>query len=353
MPSNLAHNPGPVIDLSHERHPDAVTASLPEIDPLLCQLPLPLRAVFYPLGFAVEIVTNAQPILDAAAESWGHFTHRRAGPLLQLRFSITDDGPPGCPPAPIMRARGHLLACVADAYNYFLCDIERGLSSVWLNRATLEYRSYLRYHILESAVLVLLANTCATPIHAACVSLNGRGMLLCGDACAGKSSLAYACAHTGWTYTSDDSSYLPDDADPPRITGNSHHLRFRPSATDLFPELHGRSITPRAEGKPSIEVSTSSLPTLATGLKTAEEVPVHYLIFLNRQPTATAELLPFPRAAAWQRLFQLIYPADKQRQASAIARLSSTVIYELRYRDLHHAVDRLEQLARGVHPPAV
>src|SRR5271168_4907051 len=37
-------------------------------DPLLCKMELPLRAVFYPLGFAVEISTNSQAVLDAAKE---------------------------------------------------------------------------------------------------------------------------------------------------------------------------------------------------------------------------------------------------------------------------------------------
>jgi hypothetical protein len=41
-------------------------------DPLLCNVELPLRAVFYPLGFAFEIVTNSQAVLDAAGESWRH-----------------------------------------------------------------------------------------------------------------------------------------------------------------------------------------------------------------------------------------------------------------------------------------
>jgi hypothetical protein len=332
-----------------ESAPAKFTGQLPEIDPLLCQVALPLRAVFYPYGFAIEIITNAQPVLDAVAESWGHFTLRRLGPPLQFRVTVSSEGPPGCPPTPIMRARGHQLAYIADAYNYFVTDLDRGICSVWINRTTLEYPEYLRFHILESAVLTLMSNTCATPIHAACVSLNGCGILLCGDPGAGKSSLAYACARAGWTYTSDDGSYLPDGDGPPRISGNSHKVRFRPSAATLFPEIGGRILTPRAVGKPSIEIPTSTLP----GLKTAEEAQVHHIVFLNRQPSAVAELLPVPREVAWQRLFDLIYPEDQQRQASVIARLSSVAVHELRYRDLHHAVDRLEQLTRGIHPPTV
>ncbi len=49
-------------------------------DPLLCNVELPLREVFYPLGFAFEIVTNRQAVLDAASESWRHCRPRACRP---------------------------------------------------------------------------------------------------------------------------------------------------------------------------------------------------------------------------------------------------------------------------------
>ena len=58
-------------------------------DPLLCNVELPLREVFYPLGFAFEIVTNRQAVLDAASESWRHSRPHDAGPVLQLRIGVT------------------------------------------------------------------------------------------------------------------------------------------------------------------------------------------------------------------------------------------------------------------------
>jgi hypothetical protein len=192
-------------------------------------------------------------------------------------------------------------------------------------------------------VLLLLSTSYVTAIHAACVSRNGRGMLLCGNSGAGKSSLAYACARAGWIFTSDDSSYLVADGNHPRIIGNSGKIRFRPTARELFPELQGYSLTPRAEGKPSIEVSTVELP----GINAVDEMQIHYIVFLNRRPSSIAELVPLSSASASQRFHQDLYPAEEIRemQAKAIRPLLATEIYELRYRDLHHAVSRLELLA--------
>jgi hypothetical protein len=220
-----------------------------------------------------------------------------------------------------------------------------------LNHAALRHGDYLRYHFIEATALVLISALYVTPIHAACVSRHGRGMLLCGESGAGKSSLAYACARAGWTFTSDDASYLLRDGDQSRVIGNSHQVRFRPSAKELFPELHGRCLTPRAEGKPSIEVPTSEL----SGLVTSDEATIGYLIFLNRQPSAVAELLPLARGAVLQRFYRDLFPADEvQRlQAGALEQLASTEVYELRYCELDHAVERLEWLARGEGKPAL
>jgi hypothetical protein len=108
--------------------------------------------------------------------------------------------------------------------------------------------------------------------------------------------------------------------------------------------LQGRSITPRAEGKPSIEVPAAELP----GIVIADEALVHHIILLNRWPSAHAELLPLPREAA-RRYFQQYLPfPDKIRQAQseALQTLCTADVYELRYQDLQQAVDCLNRLAR-------
>jgi hypothetical protein len=233
---------------------------------------------------------------------------------------------------------------VADANNQAICDLNTGFAFAWLTEDAIRHPSYTRYHFIEAVALILISTSYATPIHAACVSRYGRGLLLCGDSGAGKSTLAYACARSGWLFTSDDSSYLKHNSHELRIVGNSHQLRFRPSARDLFPELQGRSVTPRAEGKPSIEVPTAELP----GIATADEALVHHIILLNRWPSAHAELQPVPREAASRYFQQYLSFPDKIRQAQteALRTLCTADVYELRYQDLRQAIDCLNRLAR-------
>lgn len=334
-----------MIELEANRSSDVCTAkSIQEPDPLRCNVELPFRAAFYPLGFAIEIITNAREVLDAANESWGHFRRNHIRPVLEVRVIITGKGSDDCPPAPTVRAQHNLVSIVADADNQAICDLKAGFASAWISSSVLQYGSYLRYHFIEAMVLLLLSTSYVTPIHAACVSRHGCGMLLCGVSGAGKSSLAYACARAGWTFTSDDSSYFVTDADHPRIIGNPGKIRFRPTARDLFPELEGYDLTPRAEGKPSIEVSTAELP----GITAVDEAQIRYIIFLDRKPSSIAELVPFSRASAKRRFWQDLYPVEEIReiQAKAIQPLLAAEIFELRYRDLSHAVNRLELLAR-------
>ena len=312
-------------------------------DPILCKVPLPLRAVFYPLGFAFEIITNSQAVLDAANESWGRSKQRDGGPLLRLRIGVTAGTSRNFPPAPVVRGQQHLISIVADGHNQAVCDLKTGFAFAWLTEDALWDRAYARYHFIEAVALLLISTFYATPVHAACVSRHGRGLLLCGESGAGKSTLAYACARSGWTFTSDDSTYLKHHASELRVVGNSHQLRFRPSARDLFPEIRDRGITPRAEGKPSIEVPTAELP----GIVTADETLVHHIIFLKRVTTAHADLRSLPKEAAQQYFQQYLQLPGRiqERQAEALKKISAADVYELRYQDLQQAIDCLDSLA--------
>jgi hypothetical protein len=235
------------------------------------------------------------------------------------------------------------LANVADANNFVVCDLNAGFSFGWITQQTAESTLYLRYHILEATTLAMVAALRAAPLHAACVVPFGHGMLLCGDSGAGKSSLAFAGARSGWTFVSDDASYLPFDREDRMVVGNRHKIRLRDSGVQLFPELEGRPVTPRATGKPSIEIPTADMAEL---LK-SNFATVESIIFLNRRDAETQGLVPFPRDVALSWFNQFLYPttALHQVQKAAVHRLLDVEIFELRYTDLDWAIERLETLA--------
>lgn len=312
-------------------------------DSLLCDMELPLHRSFYPLGFAVEILTNHPEVLEAAAESFGHRRLRHGSAPLHIRIGVTGTKSPQCPPEPTRREYDHLYSIVADTENQALMDLRTGANFIWLNEGALENRLYLRHNFIEKVVYLLLGASVVTDLHAGCVGKKGKGVLLCGDSGAGKSTLSYACARAGWTYTSDDTSYLINDSSVPRVIGHAHRVRFRPAAKALFPELEHREITPRMEGKASIEVPVSELPRIDT----ATEAAVCSIVYLNRSPAAKGTLLPLPHGSATERMGKELYSAGeiRTRHEKVLERLAGIPTFELQYCSLDQAIEQLDRLA--------
>ena len=334
-------------ELIQSRFSEIIEPTKPERpqDAFLCNMDLPLHGVFYPLGYAVEILTNEPAVLEAASESFGHLRSRQMNTVRQIHIGVSDGGNSECPPEPVRREYNHLFSLVADADNQALLDLKSCTCFIWLKKATVSHRLYFRYNFLEKPVYILLGSSVVTDLHSACVSKNGRGILLCGNSGAGKSTLSYACARAGWTYTSDDTCYLINKSKFPRVFGHSHRVRFRPAAKTLFPELESRDLATRLEGKPSIEVPTSELP----GLITASEARVHSIVYLNRSPSGTGRLVLLPEGTAIGHLREQLYSTGEIRvmQEMALQVLADVPVYELQYRDLDHAIYQLDLLAGG------
>ena len=165
-------------------------------------------------------------------------------------------------------------------------------------------------------------------------------VLLCGDSGAGKSTLAYACAKAGWTYTTDDGSYMVHGRDDLLVTGNCHQVRFRSSSVSIFPEIDGRDITQRAGvGKPSIELRPALLP----GIRTSQTANIQYVVFLNRRESNNAQLRPYSKEVVRHFLRQGRFaPLEVMPLHYAmIDRLLELDVHELRYQDVDWAVEQL------------
>jgi hypothetical protein len=320
----------------------SVTSFLQREGALPAQIELPLQQEFYPLGYPVSFLTNDPVILVAAEESFGHACLSRHNSGIQIRVAVTSRAGDIFPPEPARRQFGQMFSLVADPGNQSILDLNTGANFTWLTRMAAENRLYLRTHFLEKVVYLLLGATVVTDLHAACVARNGKGILLCGDSGAGKSTLAYACARAGWTYTSDDTSYLINDEDIPRVIGHCHRARFRPSARSLFPELATRTITPRFEGKPSIEVPVCELPIQHV----APEAAIDAIVFLDRRPDASGTLVRMADGFSTQRLAASLFSAGeiRARHEKILEKLWDVPTYELHYESLSDGIRSLEQL---------
>ena len=313
-------------------------------DPVLAHFSMPLSETFYPLGFPVLIETNHEDVLKCAAANWQGFVKLFDTPPVHIRIGVRGGITADCPPAPVCKVQRHLLTNVSDSENFSVVDLAQKFASIWVTEAAVANRGYFRYFFLESAALSILSTSYTTAIHAACIERKGCGILLCGDSGAGKTSLSYACARAGWTYITDDASYLVNNRHDRLVVGNCNLARFRPSAIELFSELSGKEVIQRAQvGKPSIEMQIQHLQNLSVSFTSH----INHVVFINRRNIKRQELSEFPTDVARASMLQVLLAAPETRliQSAMIDHLLEAGALELRYNDLDWAVGRLDQLA--------
>jgi hypothetical protein len=310
-------------------------------DPLGYDVPLSLKSRYYPMGCPVEISTNSPEIIAAADEIWGQFPVTRNEKPARLTITVEDQDASAPLQAAMPRGRSHLVSIVHGTDNFVVCDLAGSFAFGCLTRDVARDREYLRYHFLEPAVYLMIDAAHLSPVHASCVALEGRAVLLCGDAGAGKTSLAYACARRGWTYLSDDATHLVRGRSDRAVVGRPFRIRFRESARLLFPELNRFMPARRPNGKLDIEVETSAL-----NLQVALESTAACIVFLKRGG-AGAAIEPCGRMEAARRLQTLTCYGDERIRAAQSRTLMEFLelpVVELTYGDLDAAEKALRTL---------
>ncbi len=305
-------------------------------DPLLASRDFFYSVTLFPLGFPLTIESNSQDILRAASTIWSHFPRAFEREASILSLGVSETRSDALPPVPSFRSRGHLLSIISDPENFVVCDFSSGFQFGWVTDAVAQDASFLRYFFLEVAVLTTLQQQHLAPIHGACVSREGRGIVLCGPSSAGKSTLAYACSRAGWTYVSDDATFLVRSASPRYAIGNCHTIRFRENTKRFFPELFHLPASRRANGSQRIEAFTRDLP-----IQTAASCHLDHVVFLNRNQTGEARLRSWDKdwARDWFTSFTSYGEENVRRaQLESYESLLHVPVWELEYSDLDDAV---------------
>ncbi len=315
-------------------------------DPVLSMFELPLRATFYPLGYPLILETNSHDVIHAAEEGWAGFERMFSEDPVRVCLGVADSDWESPLPASIIRARENLMSIVADPENFMLCDFNRGFAFGWVTRSTAADHPLLRYRFLTAGGETLAQQRALAPLHGALVMRNGTGVMLCGDSFAGKSTLAYACARFGWTYVSDDGTYLVRGRDDRFAIGGPHSIRFRPDAPELFPELADHLPTVRPNGKIAIEVRTCDLR-----IATATGCVVDHVVFLDREQqcnhpgTTSVHRYPEDQARESWAQYAVLGPDDvRAAQRRCYEQLLDARLWKMQYSRLDDAVARLERL---------
>jgi HPr Serine kinase C-terminal domain len=329
-------------------------------DPLQYYVEFPFHEIYYPLGLPLEVSTNSASVIAAAQQSWGPFPELQSAKKIHLRIGVAQRGSDELPHPPVFRAQRGLITIIADSENFGVCDVTSGFGFGWVTPVTAADSPFFRYHFLDVMIGLLLSPIHFAIVHAACVALDGHGVLLCGHSKAGKSTLAFACAQRGWTFISDDVGYVSRKNPGRMVIGNPLYLRLREDAPELFPQLRDRAVGLRQNGEPGFEISTSSLPNFATAFK----CEIEHIVFLRRSASGPARLSALSKDHARLRLENVLeytlackgpssntgsqsgmVLADleaRQEQKAAIGKLLTAEVHELYYSNLDSAIDCLE-----------
>jgi hypothetical protein len=293
--------------------------------------------VFYPLGFPVRIRTRSTEVIEAATVSWGSWHPLFEDEPLEFAVRVTE-GPAAS--SSDFAYRPGVVEFVGDAANYgwFAPPHRRGCLHV--TSETVRDVALFRYRFLEALVLTALDTVAFTPIHAACVSQGGRGVLLCGDSGVGKSSLAYACGKAGWTIVSDDAVHLVQ-GEIGRAVADPRRIWLRDTSRFLFPEIANLYAAEQPNGKTAIEIHASDL------FPVSQTTTVRHAVFLRRgRDPARLRLFAGPEALTY---FGRYVPWRTDDSAMADFRSAiSGGCWTLEYSSLDGAIAVLGSLLRAI-----
>jgi hypothetical protein len=225
---------------------------------------------------------------------------------------------------------------------------------VVVSREMLRSPYHARYELLEFAVFTLASRTQGlVSLHAACIGLEGRGLLLLGDSGAGKSTASLHCLLRGLDFVSEDSVFVAPDTLLVTGVANFLHiardsLRFlsRSDAAEIrkSPVIRRRSGVQKLEidlRQPRYRLATSPLKLSA-------------LVFISARSAHDGPLLvPLRKREALARLeASQAYAAGQPGWRTFTKRLASVQPFEL-LRGSHpvEAADVLQELLTGYGVP--
>lgn len=298
------------------------------------------------LGIRVRVRSNSRRLLRILEQAFGALpAHRFASRAQQAELTLLlRDGPTPSritTPEPMrMHSGAGVLLGILDANNLVTISVEQRRALLCVNRAMLGFPYHLRYELMEFALYTLAPRMQRLlPLHAACVGLRGRGLLLSGDSGSGKSTAGLMCAADGFELLSEDAVFVEPTS--LRATGCANFLHVRAETVKFVDDARLRERIRRAPvivrrggaRKFELDVRTSGLAAAARPLRLAA------LIVLSAQRARDGQLL------------------SPLRRAEALAELTRAQPYAASDPQWNTFCDRMlalpaYRLLRGAHPAA-
>lgn len=131
----------------------------------------------------------------------------------------------GVPTIRMLNGAG-FLGSATDTSTFVVMSHADRTAVIFVSREMLRFPYHVRYELIEFAVFTLASRAQRlVPLHAACVGLGGRAILLMGGSGAGKSTVALQSLLEGFDFLAEDSVFVAPDT--MRATGTANFLHVR------------------------------------------------------------------------------------------------------------------------------
>jgi len=221
-----------------------------ESDPFAERAPLLVREELKLMGARFHFESNSEELLELVDAAYAglpdHLFSTTSKPF-RIKLMLTPKPPMrgGArrrepPPISMLHGAGFFGSATPSSTFVVLCPEKRtGLVSV--SREMLSFPYHIRYELLEFAVFTLACRAQRlVPLHAACVGLNGRGILLMGPSGSGKSTVALQCLLEGFDFLAEDSVFVTPHS--MRATGIANFLHIRADSLPWLSRARARSM---------------------------------------------------------------------------------------------------------------
>ncbi len=261
--------------------------------------PLLLSARFMVTGTTWEVCTNSQEILAIMQTVFQLDENEHSPADLKLNFFVNF----GLPDYdgqlyPHFRALEHLYYGTFGPGDSMLVDQLNRRVVGSFRPATVRDAGFWKRVILPCLAGITSSCVGVTPVHCACVVKDQLGLLIHGDSGAGKSTLALSLSLNGFSYLSDDCTYISSSESRLRCWGSSAPLKLLPEAKEYFPSLARVVPSQSLNGELAFEID----PMEIFGVKRSLSCDPRRLFFIERTHESKLEFLPISRAESSARL---------------------------------------------------
>src|SRR5258707_2227030 len=189
---------------------------------------------------------------------------------------VVDESSDEAAEEPHFRGLHHIVTASFGSSNVFVFDILRRTLSASISAAIARDERFWKEKLIPITLGVLGSAMGLVPVHCACLELDGDGLLIAGASGTGKSTLSVALSENGFTYVSDDWTYISRRHDGIVAHGTSAPVKLLPDAAEHFRSLQGHSLQRSMNGELAYEVDVAE----AFGTRVEQACEPRWLTFL-------------------------------------------------------------------------